>query len=293
MSVIRYIKQKFISIFSLLLCVHTVNAQQFYASTEYGLALGAAHYFGDLNPNYGLQKPMAAGGVFIRQHLNPYISVRGSLNYTYLEYADALSKNAYQKERNLSFSSNILEAALVAEFNFFWFSTGDPRHRFTPYLMGGLGVFYFEPMAKYAGRNYKLRLLGTEGQNTNIEEYKKRKYTPFSLCFPVGAGFKYWASPGVNIGFEVANRLTLTDYLDDVSTTYVGADKFINNPMYPTAALQLQDRSLAIDGNKLGREGKQRGDSHTKDQYFMAQITLSIQLKTYKCPSHLDGVWEP
>lgn len=80
--------------------------------------------------------------------------------------------------------------------------------------------------------------------------------------------------------------------MDDVSQTYVGADKFGTDPTRPTVAAILQDRSSMVDGQKLGREGKQRGDKATKDQYLFVQFTLSFQLKTYKCPSHMEGMWE-
>src|SRR5690606_3430311 len=132
------------------------------------------------------------------------IALKAVLNYTHIGYDDAFSNNAYQQQRNLSFRSNILEAALIAEFNFFWFEAGDKQHRFTPYLAGGIGAFYFEPYTKYNGKNYKLRPLGTEGQNTT--EFANRRYEPYSLCFPVGAGIKYWVRPGVNFSFEILNR---------------------------------------------------------------------------------------
>lgn len=271
--------------------IFKVNAQQFYESTEYGLLLGASTYFGDLNPNFGYKYIRPAGGAFVRYHLNPYIALRGALNYTKVGYDDKFTSNPYQQQRNLSFRSDILEANVMAEFNFFWFATGEPQHRFTPYLTGGIGAFYYEPYTVYNGRRYNLRPLGTEGQNT--EEFKDRKYQPFSICFPVGAGIKYWLGPGVNFSMEIVNRFTLTDYIDDVSNTYIGADRFHTDPMNPSVASVLQDRSFSVDGQKLGRAGKQRGDNATKDQYLMVQFSLSFQLKTYKCPSHLEGLWQP
>lgn len=269
----------------------TTNAQQFFASSEYGLLLGGSHYFGDLNPNYGLKRPHPLAGVFFRYQFNPYISTKATLNATRVSYDDNLSKNAYQLQRNLNFTSNIVEASVSAELNFFWFSTGDPQHRFTPYFTAGIGAFYYDPYTKLNGEKYHLRELGTEGQETGIEEYKDRKYGPVSICFPVGFGIKYWIRPGLNLGVEVADRFTLTDYLDDVSTTYVGADKFPQNPMHPSAASVLQDRSPEVDGQHLGRAGKQRGDNSNNDHYLFTQITLSFQLKTYKCPSFLQGQW--
>jgi hypothetical protein len=267
------------------------SAQEFFQSKEYGVLLGASTYFGDLNPNYGYKYIRPAVGAFMRYHFNPYIALRGAVNYTKVGYDDQFTSNEFQQQRNLSFRSDIIEANIMAEFNFFWFATGDPQHRFTPYLTGGFGAFYYEPYTTYNSIRYNLRPLGTEGQNT--AEFKDRKYRPYSFCIPVGAGIKYWLGPGVNFSFEVVNRFTLTDYMDDVSNTYVGLDHFPYNAMNPSVAASLQDRSIAVDGEKLGRAGKQRGDNATKDQYLMVQFSLSFQLKTYKCPSHLEGVWQP
>jgi hypothetical protein len=283
--------KRIILILSVVACVFKASAQEFFTQTEYGVLLGASTYFGDLNPNYGMKYIRPAVGGFVRYSFNPYISLRGAANYTKVGYDDAFSSNAFQQERNLSFRSNILEATVMAEFNFFWFATGDPQHRITPYLTGGFGTFYYSPYTSYNGINYALRPLGTEGQN--LPEYADRKYQTYSFCIPVGAGIKYWVAPGVNLNFEVVNRFTFTDYIDDVSTTYVGADKFVYNPMNPSVASVLQDPSIGPDGSKLGRAGKQRGDSNTKDQYVMVQFSLSFQLKTYKCPSHMEGLWQP
>lgn len=261
-----------------------VHAQRFYAHSEFGFQLGASTYYGDLNTDYGLHFIRPAGGAFYRYSFNPYIALKGMVNYTQVGGADRYSNNDFQKIRNLSFQSDIFEAALVAEFNFFRFETGDKYHRFTPYLSGGIGFFYFTPYARFQGKLYNLRLLGTEGQNT--PEYTDRRYKPYSLCFPVGAGIKYWVKPGVNFSCEILNRFTMTDYLDDVSTTYVGSSYFSADPANPTPAGYLQDPSIPVNGEKLGRAGKQRGDNATKDQYLMLELSLSIQLKTYKCPAN-------
>jgi hypothetical protein len=91
----------------------------------------------------------------------------------------------------------------------------------------------------------------------------------------------------VNFGFEIADRLTLTDYMDDVSATYVGAANFKGTPGFENVAYNLQDRSTELGGDALGRAGKQRGNSTSRDQYLMCTFTLSFQLKTYRCPAYL------
>jgi hypothetical protein len=275
---------------SLILASVATSAQHFFSAQEFGISVGGSQYFGDLNDEYGFRFIRPAVGVFGRYHLNPYISVKGAVNYTRVGYNDNFSKNVYNLKRNLNFQSDIFEAVVQAEFNFFRFATGETGNRWTPYLTGGIGVFYYNPFAEFGGKRYNLRSLGTEGQHAGFDD---RKYSSFSVCFPVGAGFKYWVRPGMNIGFEIANRLTLTDYMDDVSTTYVGSNFFPNDPLNPNPAYYLQDRSLELTPDEpLGRAGKQRGNSTTKDQYMMFVVQLSFQLKVYKCPAYMNEIWQ-
>ncbi|MCB0699962.1 MAG: hypothetical protein H6551_01825 [Chitinophagales bacterium] len=277
--------RKLLYIISLsIVFVLPAKAQTFFTGTEYGISLGGSQYFGDLNDRYGFQTVHPAGGVFTRIHLNPFIAVRIGASYTQVSYDDKLSNNDFNKARNLNFKSDILEAAIFTEFNFFRFYTGEEKSRFTPYLVGGIGLFYYNPYTTYLGRKYYLRTLGTEGQYVG---YGDRDYSTFSLCFPVGAGIKYWIAPGVNFGFEISDRLTVTDYMDDVSSTYVGIDKFPSSAGVVNTAGALQDRSLEVGTVALGREGKQRGNSASKDQYMMFTFSLSFQLKTYRCPTYM------
>lgn len=272
-----------VSVGSLLHC----QAQNFYTAQEYGVAAGAAHYFGDLNPNYGFKHIRPAFGLLFKQHFNPYISVISFLNGTQVGYDDAWSNNAFQKIRNLNFQSYIIELGVAGEFNFFWFDTGRKGKRFTPYLTLGVAGFYSNPYTTLDGRRYALRPLGTEGQHT--EAYKKRKYSNLNVSFPVGVGFKTWIVPGVNLAVEIANRFTTTDYMDDVSQTYVGKQHF-GGERSTTAANRIQDRSA---GQLLGVKDQQRGDKISFDQYLIAQVKISFQLKTYKCPKYNQGLWEP
>lgn len=278
--------QRIALIISFLVTVIATNvrAQTFYQNKEYGVSLGASHYFGDLNDHYGLQEVMPAFGVFTRIHVNPFIAARFAAQATRVGYDDKYSTNFYNKRRNLNFKSNIVELTAQSEFNFFRFFTGEQHSRFTPYLTGGIGVFYYNPYTTYQGTKYHLRPLGTEGQNAGFGD---RQYSSFAICFPMGAGIKYWIRPGLNFGVEIANRLTLTDYIDDVSKTYVGVDKFPSDPQNPSPAAALQDRSVEVSDIPLGRPGKQRGNTQSRDQYMFVQFNLSFQLKTYKCPAYI------
>ena len=80
---------------------------------------------------------------------------------------------------------------------------------------------------------------------------------------------------------------TTTDYLDDVSKTYVGADKFPKNTDGSASIAELlQDRSYETgDGTPIGIEGRQRGLPKQKDQYIIAEVTFSFNLTSYRCPT--------
>ena len=274
-----------ILVFLLILAnTQKVHAQSYFTINEYGFSAGVSQYFGDLNESYGFQTISPSYGAYLRRRMSNYIAVKIVANYTNVGYDDKYNKVPYEVQRNLNFNSVIYEAAFQAEFNFFRFVTGDPNYRFTPYLTGGVGVFYYNPTTIYRGIKYDLKPLGTEGQNAGFEN---RKYSGFSPCFPIGAGVKFWIKAGFNVSFEIADRITATDYLDDVSTTYVGADKFsklsIANP-----AIALQDRSNEIANGALGKAGKQRGNASNYDQYMMAMFSISWNFTTYRCPQALN-----
>ncbi|MEO6556675.1 MAG: DUF6089 family protein, partial [Ferruginibacter sp.] len=242
---------------------------------EFGITFGASHYFGDLNTRARFNRPKPAFGLFFRKQFGNYVGMRIAAHYAQLGYSDTYSKNEYQKTRNLSFNTNIWELAVQGDFNFFKFVPANPDYSFTPYVTLGVGVFSYDPYAMYNGQKEFLRPLGTEGQNLGIEG--RSQYGTMGICIPFGVGIKYNISPKINFSVEICHRFTTTDYIDDVSTTYVGADKFPNDASGPSTALLLQDRSYEIDpDNLLGVAGRQRGWSKQKDQYIIAEIGLSF-----------------
>ncbi len=268
----------------LVISVTNLNAQnqnnEYVQKGEFGITVGVAHYFGDLNTRVAINRPKPAIGAFFRKQFGNYVGVRLSAHYAQLGYSDTYSKNEYQKLRNLSFNSNIWEIALQGDFNFFKFIPNDKDYSFTPYVTLGVGVFTYDPYALTNGQKEFLRPLGTEGQ---LLGYNGRKpYNTLALCIPLGVGIKYNISEKMNFSIEIAHRFTGTDYLDDVSTTYVGANRFAP----ASAAILLQDRSVELDpDNPLGIEGRQRGWSKQRDQYIIAEIGITYNLSSYRCPS--------
>ena len=278
-----------LSIFFLTSFLININAQDPYKQLgEFGITVGAAHYFGDINTRAQINRPKPAVGIYFTKQFNNYLGMRVSAHYAQLGYSDIYSKSDYQKRRNLSFNTDIIELAVQGDFNFFKFVPNDPNYFFTPYITLGVGVFSYNPYAYLDNKKVYLRPLGTEGQNIQYKDAvtgKTRKpYGSMSVCFPIGAGIKYNLTNNINLSFQIAHRLTLTDYLDDVSTTYVGLDKFPVINGVPSTAGILQDRSYAT-GQPIGVEGRQRGFSKQKDQYLIAEFGVSFSISTYQCPT--------
>jgi len=252
---------------------------------EFGIGVGAAHYFGDLNTRARLNRPKIAAGIFFRKNFGNYIAARIVANYAQLGYSDIYNtQNDFMLKRNLSFNTNVWELSLRGDFNFFRFLPGDPEFNFTPYVSLGLGVFSYDPYAYLEGQKYFLRPLGTEGQGSSL--YPDRKpYSSMAICFPVGVGVKYAFNERFNIGLEITHRFTTTDYLDDVSKTYVDPAVFPPLPDgSPSPGLLLSDRSYEL-GTPIGIKGRQRGVETNKDQFITAMIYFSFNLQSYKCPS--------
>ncbi|MBC7873649.1 MAG: hypothetical protein H7Y01_06625 [Ferruginibacter sp.] len=264
---------------------NSLNAQNAVTQEgEFGFGIGAGHYFGDLNTRARLNRAKIAGTIFFRKNMGNYIAVRIGATFAQLGYSDQYNTyNTVMYSRNLSFNSKVWELTLQGDFNFFRFMPGDPAYSFTPYITLGGGVFSYDPYAYLRGEKVPLRQEGTEGQNAGYEG--RKPYSSMAICIPFGAGVKYAFNEKVNIAFEVLHRFTNTDYLDDVSKTYVDPAIFpLNQDGSISNAQLLHDRSYEI-GEPMGIPGRARGMSRQKDQFVTAMIHLTFNLQSYKCPT--------
>lgn len=271
-------------VFAFSFCSTTFAQESIVQEGEFGIGVGAAHYFGDLNTRAHLNRPKIAATAFYRKNFGNYIAGRIGVSFAKLGYSDKYNtQNQYMYLRNLSFNTNIWEIALQGDFNFFRFLPGNPAYSFTPYVTLGVGGFAYDPYAYLRGQKIYLRPLGTEGQGSSLYPDRK-KYGSFALSIPFGGGFKYALTSQVNLGFEVLYRFTTTDYLDDVSKTYVDPSIFPTNPDgSPSDAFLLHDRSYEL-GDPIGKVDRARGMSRQKDHFVTAMFHLTFNLQSYKCP---------
>ncbi len=249
----------------LLLFSGTCKAQDWMAE----VMVGISGYNGDLTQRaFSFSRLRPAATLNIKFNSGDLINLRAGIGYGKVVADDKRNPDPGLKSRNLNFKSTILEFNICGEINLF-----DPAiHYSFPYIFGGLGVFHFDPFTHdNEGKKTYLQPLGTEGQG--IEQYPDRKKYPLTqLCLPVGLGWKYVINEDMEVCYELGYRILFTDYLDDVSKTYVNPDvlSLINGPK---AAELAYRRNVPFM-----EEGEVRGNEKVKDIYFFTGIKLAIRI---------------
>ncbi|MCQ2298004.1 MAG: porin family protein [Bacteroidales bacterium] len=246
------------------------SAQSTLGRGELGLSIGGMNYIGDLNNQSVFGRPSLGYGAFYRYKIDPRwsIQVGGSLGSVEGGNPDAITR------RNLSFQSDIWEGYARIEFNYQPFGFKGKSNPWTTFLFVGIGMFGFNPTTTYIDddgqqQTVELRPLGTEGQGT--AEYPDREiYSLSQVMMPFGLGVRFKPSDAFYITIEYGFRKTWTDYLDDVSTTYVDPD--VLNGL----AQDLYDRTGEIDPGYHNPIGSRRGDDSLDDWYAYFNVSASF-----------------
>ena len=275
---------------------------------EAGFTAGPMVFMGDLGGHFGrgtsfikdynMKATKLSFGAFLAAHPSELIGFRLAINYGQIEGDDSYitPKGGYETarhDRNLDFRSNIAEAFLGIEVYPTVLLEDDPTSvfgRLRPYGLIGVGVFHFNPQGTYVDPNtgaetwVYLKPLHTEGQG--FPEYPTRKdYALTQLNIPMGVGVKYFLSENVNISFEIVHRKTFTDYIDDVSTTFIDPSLFSKylSPSQAMIAASIYNKSPLRDDSRPGYSygpGGQRGEVAHKDAYFTAAFKIGFRLAT-------------
>ena len=272
----RLNRMKVTQLLALLIVSSTVSAQMEYV--EVGIMGGVANYYGDMTHDYVVpdESHIAYGG-FIEYHLDHKMALKFDIYSGSVSGADANSDRANLKARNLSFTSPVTEAAITFQYYFFGYRPVEFAQRFSPYAYAGIGGFHFNPQAFYEGEWYDLQPLGTEGQGSDY--FPERDfYRLYEFAIPFGLGFKFALTERWNLGLEYGARWTFTDYLDDVSRTYVDRNLLIESNGID--AFNLSNRSGELfNGEPFDYDNNDwRGDPTNNDWYMWLGLTFSRNL---------------
>jgi len=234
----------------LLFSVHS-KAQEEDITNKNGLTLqlGGNTFLGDLGGNGGNGKPFikdwnskttrAFYGLSYTYFLDKAFSLNADLHLTSVTGADSLSSTTPghslgRYQRNLSFKSSIYEFQITGELYPLQAISDYSTPRLMPYIGAGIGFFHFNPKTKLNGEWYYLQPLHLEGQG--FPEYIERSnYKLTQLYIPLTVGVKYRVGENSLVSLNAIFRATFTDYIDDVSTTYIDPSLF-NKHLSPYAA---------------------------------------------------------
>lgn len=276
---------------------------------ETGINISPSNFLGDLGGNYGKGGPFLKdnnisntkilAGAHITVYPNHLYGIRLAFTYGTIAGDDANINGRggleeARKARNQNFKSKIAEVFVAAEIYPTVLLEQDPTdvfHQIRPYFILGAGVFHFNPRGRDLATNewVYLKPLHTEGQGfPEYPDRKEYKLTQFNI--PMGIGIKYFLSEDVNLGIEMISRKTFTDYIDDVSTTYIDNNLFYSNLPLNTAV--LAERMYDKTAGSQNRSGEsKRGSPANMDSYYSGGIKLSFRIggdgntrNSMKCP---------
>lgn len=310
---------------ALILCLiilpTLVNAQRWKRQRyEWVAALGATQFLGDVGGRNQIgsdwffdldaASTRYVANVGFRYKISQYVSAKTGLSFGEVYGDDQYTQEPFRNNRNIHFRSPIVEWATQIEVS--WMreqigsrykirrvrGRGRKGSRVFVYGFAGVALLYMNPMARVNrdGKWHSLRKHNTEGQGFVPS---RKQYSNWQFTIPFGIGMKYSLDKKSSIGLEYGLRKTFTDYMDDVSTTYVytaegarrdpGAAQVISNALnYDDVSRALADPSLApvpegidaFQGACSTCPGQQRGDPTDLDSYMFLMITYQRKIRT-------------
>ena len=274
---------------------------------EIGLNIGPANLLGDLGGNYGtgktflkdnnIQMTKLMKGAHLTIRPSEFWGITLSANFTTLEGADSIiadkgGAEVARKNRNLSVRTSVKELTLTGEIYPLVILENDDKdlyHKFRPYGIIGIGVFNFKPQGQYTAPNgtkrwVDLKPLRTEGQG--MPQYPdKKEYSLTQINIPYGVGIRYYFSDRISAAFEIVNRKTFTDYIDDIGTEFIDDSDFDSyfgaGSQTATIAKQMHNKAEQVSpGVRIPayNAGNKRGTPDRMDSYYSASIKVAIRL---------------
>lgn len=238
-------------------------------------------------------------------------AITGNLTTGYVSGNDKFTEEPFRNNRNIHFRSPIIELSATSQLYIFRLHRDGQRYRRTTrisgqrsygisaYIFAGVAGFFFNPQAYFDADEYdgsisrdqlpsngwyNLRPLRTEGQGFFPT---REHYGLFSVAIPFGFGAMYHLNRNLAIGLQYGFRATFTDYIDDVSTTYVDPAIFpiiFEDP----ARVALAEHFANPTNNQLSKSstapGQQRGNPFNSDSYMFGFITLYYKIPDFRRP---------
>jgi hypothetical protein len=185
----------------LALVMNYAIAQRF----EIGLTFGSTAYNGDIDIAItNLPSTLhPAIGLLGKYRIANSLLLRAQVLSGLLSGSEKNHLTDWRRERGLAFETNLLESALMLEYE--WWK----KDKWTALAMGGAALTMFTPHTDY---NTPSRFVSSDN---NPDAVSQRSQT--TVAIPLSVGMKYALPQNFFVAAEVGYRLTFTDYLDGIS----------------------------------------------------------------------------
>ncbi|GAB3340976.1 hypothetical protein GCM10027429_28800 [Marivirga atlantica] len=280
--------KKLFIIFLLIVVADQAFAQSFYNRriNRRWVASGGVGYaraLGDLtNPgSYFDTKLNIEGGIHYR--ITDRLNLRTNLLLFQMSGDDGkIDQELNTRERGLSFVSNNIELSSTLSVSLFpMTSRFTQRKLINPYIFAGIGGLYFDPRATVPD-SVVLPVDGrvavpNAGQTVSLAKYDTERpndYSRFAVVVPVGIGVRVKVTEFLDISAEISQRITFTDYLDDVSgPDYSDAELFdyANNDRELTAFALSNPNNADLDAT--------RGNPDNDDFYMIVNLKADFYIQ--------------
>jgi hypothetical protein len=252
---------------------------------EIGGMAGGAFYNGDLG-NFFQAGIGPGAGISATYNFTVPFGVRANLNLGMVN-----GKDKVHPESKLAFRSYIFDYSVQLHYYItrlksktrnYSIKYGRRSYRsgnfsVISYVFVGLGGFSFNPKGQYKdGSWHELQPLTTEGQGIIPT---RDPYNLFSMNIPFGAGIRYPIKKGFYLGFELSFRKTFTDYLDDVSLTYLNTQRLETQVGPESAYFSDPSENISL---KETYPAIARGNPKNKDAYLFSFVSLSYDFPKVK-----------
>ena len=262
-----------------------------HSSVSFGA--GSSNYMGDLVPASGLFSVAAQTmrwnvGLQYTRHLSKYFS--GNIQVSYIRIAGDdnyfSSTGAFEGNylRNLHFRNDLKELSVSAVYEPMGNAENlSKRPILSPYLYLGVAGFTHNPVA----RKDPSLVPGTPSlqawQDLQTEDIEGVMYSLVNISIPFGFGFRYKIGAQMDLGFDFGYRVSLSDYLDDVSDI---RPKVLTSPsIYFIRSGEAFAANTLVNRIPLSTTSTVPIYSTGPDQYFTTQIRLIYHIKNkIDCP---------
>ena len=211
--------------------------------SEIGIVGGCSYYIGDFNESVVPYMVSPMGGVLYRYNFTKYVNVRfqisaGMLKGDSRKYEGGLQ--GFPTGTNMSFNRTFYSAEAYGEFNFFPYSSIDPKRRqtFSPFLIIGAGYTYFAKNKRDNNPHLSTAI-------TTFPMLYDTAKTAGSVTIPMGFGFKFSPARKWTISAECVFHKTNIDKIDQyINRSSNESFNIFNKDWVSTISLTLSYRFI-------------------------------------------------